>query len=57
MEKLRDPIEKWAKELKRRFLVEEIKMIRQYFKKCTTALPVRELQIKTSLKFISCLSE
>jgi hypothetical protein len=40
------PNEKWAKETK-----EEVQMVTKHMKKCSTSLAIKEIQVKTTLRF------
>jgi hypothetical protein len=49
--KINEPIKKWATELNRTFSNEEVLVAKKHMKKCSPSLAIKEMQIKTTLRF------
>jgi hypothetical protein len=46
-----NPSKKWGTELNKEFSIEEYRMAEKHLKKYSTSLIIREMQIKTTLRF------
>jgi hypothetical protein len=49
--KINESIKKWATELNRSFLKEEIQIAKKHLKKCLPSLAIKEMHMKTILGF------